>query len=100
MTEERRRIWDLEWNRVNDGQLLNKHYETHKETQRWRGMFVRMGLIKRRMHTSIEERHEKLRVYKKQYYLTWRKKNKEKLKRYAEVYWRKKIASAAPLDSQ
>ena len=68
MTEERRRIWDLEWNRVNDGQLLNKHYETHKETQRWRGRFVRMGLIKRRMHTSIEERHEKLRVYKKQYY--------------------------------
>jgi hypothetical protein len=91
MTEERRRIWEQEWNRVNDGQLLNMHYETHKETQRWRGRFVRMGLIVRRAKTTPEEKKRTLRAYKKTYYIGWRNKNKEKLKTYAETYWRKKL---------
>ena len=91
MKEERRVAWMNEWQKVNDGKNLKSHYSTHKESQKWRQRFISMGVIVRRTKMTPEQKKEKLRAYKKKYYLDWRKNNKERMKLYTETFWRKKL---------
>jgi hypothetical protein len=82
-----------EWAKVRDLTSLRSHYGP-KEYAKWRGRFIRAGLITpKNTHTREEQDASKKRrlEYARQYYKKWRRENKDRLKKYQYSYWKSRL---------
>jgi hypothetical protein len=82
-----------EWEKVKHEPSLYRYYGSQKEYQKWRTRFLKVGLIQRSSRIGKRQKNPRshLLEYRREYYSSWRKNNKQKQKEYAYTYWKRRL---------